>query len=161
MGTWLIQATAQVALGNGTRQRGFVFGEIESDEKFAEAIAAALMADAVKVAECVVLNAGEDVAIEEVVNALRTAHQNGPVQVVDPDAKAEKQKGSSVDPGGLLVADLELTPGVLKSLSEAGLLTVAQVIAYGNEHEGLTSIDGIGAAAEKKIVEAVKVAMGG
>ena len=149
---WQIQSMSAIALGNGTRPRGFVFGLVEGEDQITAAVEAAQNADFGVVAELVTPEDG--VAVEELVNALRTSVVGGPVQIVDP-SRPEKSDSAS-DAKQIRTEDLELTPGVMRSLIEAGLNTVGDIIAFADANEGLQSIDGIGEAAEAKVVAALK-----
>lgn len=53
------------------------------------------------------------------------------------------------------VDQLDVEPRIRQALAEAGLGTVAELLAYGAEHGTLTEIDGIGEASEKAIQEAI------
>lgn len=54
------------------------------------------------------------------------------------------------------VASLDLPHNVLEALAEAGLVTVADVLKYGAEHDGsIQSLKGIGAASERAVQEAI------
>jgi len=159
MSTWQIQSTQEIALGNGTRNRGFVFGSLADDESFNAAMEAASMNEVEKVESLVQL--AEDVELQEVINALRTVLMGGPVQVVCPESESDEEEsdGNEKDPKTILVASLPLTDGVLKSLKEAGLVTLEDAIAFADLNEGFTSIEGIGKASEAKIVAEMKLAL--
>ena len=53
------------------------------------------------------------------------------------------------------LAESGLEPNMLKAFAEAELTTIRQVMEYGHENEGLTSISGIGDASEQKFKELV------
>ena len=59
------------------------------------------------------------------------------------------------NPGETRLDSLDFTPGVIKSLHEAGLHTVADVGAYTERGELLTDIPGIGVDKAEKIIEAL------
>lgn len=150
---WQINCISSIALGNGTRPRGFVFGIIESEEHVAAAIEAAQMGDCEVVCELVAAEEGVDRV--EILSALRTYAGGGPIQIVDP-SRPEKDAKPSDDPRSLSIEDLELTPGVVRSLHDAGITTVGELIAFGDANEGFTSVEGIGASGEAKIIAALK-----
>lgn len=53
------------------------------------------------------------------------------------------------------LADLEINGNAKAAFAEAGLSTVADALAYGAEHNGLQSINGIGKASEEEFQAAV------
>lgn len=55
-----------------------------------------------------------------------------------------------------LVADLELSDQVKTALANAGLNTVADILAFGEAHETLVKINGIGEASEKAVQAAIE-----
>lgn len=71
-----------------------------------------------------------------------------------PAADVQPQPAPSVP----LVADLEIDEAVKSALAKIGILTVPEVVAYGENHDGLTSIDGIDAGAEAAIILAIEAA---
>lgn len=54
------------------------------------------------------------------------------------------------------VSDLDLAADVKHLLAAAGLVTIADVLAYGEEHGGLIDLDGIGHAKEKAIQDSIE-----
>jgi hypothetical protein len=53
------------------------------------------------------------------------------------------------------VGALGLEPAIVKALTDAKLATAGDVIAYGDEHDGLTDLEGIGEAREDQIKAAL------
>lgn len=53
------------------------------------------------------------------------------------------------------VGELGLEPRLVDVLTKAKLTTVGEILAYGQAHEGLTDLEGIGEASETRIKEAI------
>lgn len=163
---WQIRSTSAVALGNGTRERGFLFGCIATEEAYQQAIEAALAGDCELL--CSLVQPEEGVLIEEIANALRTQYAGGPVQV-DSSSEVHGNHGSaSADEPtdeeleAITLEDLDIPPSAEQSLREAGLLNALQIANFAshNDDQGLVVLEGIGKATEAKIKAAIASALG-
>lgn len=68
----------------------------------------------------------------------------------------ESETSTPADWRETTIASLDLPHNIQEALAEAGLVTVADVLKYGAEHDGsIQSLRGIGAASERAVQEAI------
>lgn len=70
--------------------------------------------------------------------------------------RSETQPESPLHWQTTLVANLELSDHVKTALANAGLNTVADILAFGEAHETLVKINGIGESSEKAVQAAIE-----
>lgn len=162
--TWQIRSTSVIALGNGTRERGFLFGCIETEEAYQQAIEAALAGDHELLSSLV--QPEEGVLLEEIANALRTQYAGGSIQV-DSSSQSHANHTVEDEPSdealeAITLEDLDIPPSAEQALREAGLLNALQIANFAshNDDQGLVVLEGIGKATEAKIKAAIASALG-
>lgn len=147
---WQIRSTSVVALGNGTRQRGFLFGCIETDEKYhaaMEAVAAGRYDEVLPLVQ-----AEEGVAPREIINALRTQFFGGPVQVDDVESESHEDHSAPTEEEltSISLEELGLSKGIEERLRSLELTDAMKIVEFSEHNGSLTVIEGIGEAADEK-----------
>ena len=153
--------TRNAALGNGNRKAGLVLGLFSGElGDVNDAIRCSSLAE-VEAATGAKIGAADGVEEVEIITALvnglfkvSTVKDSEPVEAVavgepnKPSEDAEPEEPTDLeDPGTEPVASeldsLDLTPALVERLNDAGLDTIAKIIMFGNDNDGLESIDGI------------------
>lgn len=147
-----------IGLGNGTRERGEVLGYVSLHEGRTVADLLAAAYDDLELPADIELVEGVDRT--EMNMVLRNQHLVdfvAPTPVdASPDGDSPEDAAHPVNLFDRTVSSLELDEQIKERLTAANLHTVGDVIDYGADNEGLTSIEGIGKSSEKKIQAAIQ-----
>lgn len=157
--------TREMALGNGTRPRGFLLGSCRGD--LAE-LCGAVTTGELREEDMDGIRPAEGVELVEVLTALRNPQLVTDDETEDP--VAGWQRGSGQPPPvkeddkptwrDLPVERLAVPDTTHGFLREAGIKTLGELDSYAEKHRGLTDIKGIGRSTEEQIAAAMKAVFG-
>lgn len=154
--SWVLQTLQQIALGNGTRPRGFTLAtfDVPDDFDFGGIACLPLSDREASIKESVTLADG--VELTEVVNAMRNLG-GAAVQLVSPNGiNADDSPSSEVVLAKIPVSELQVSQAIKSALSAIGVANLQELADYGDEHEGFESVEGISATQNKKLIEAIR-----
>ena len=152
----ILTVNRNAALGNGTREKGEALAEILGGISLED-----VEKELSKNGECASLVIFAGVEYVEVLTLLKNPDFCQLVNKTDEKAKKPTKKKATKKPAkkkptANSVDLLGLSDGVVEKLNAAGLKTAEEVLEYGNNNEGLTSIEGIDEVAQDEIVRVLK-----
>lgn len=156
----LLTVNRNAALGNGTREKGEALAEILGGISLED-----VEKELSKNGECssLVIFAGvEDVEVltllknPDLCQLVNKTGEKTDEKAKKPTKKKTAKKPAKKKPTANSVDLLGLSDGVAEKLNAAGLKTAEEVLEYGNNNDGLTSIEGIDEVAQDEIVRVLK-----
>lgn len=165
-----VSITRNLALGNGTRPKGFVLGDTDTKDpakvtpkntKLAAGVLPVELETLMENQQYMLVDGDLPKPDDDLVDPF--AMQTKPNYVPPPESKtvAQEESESEVEPDdqakrALPIADLGLKAQQSKPLVDAGLDTVGKLIDFAEENNGLTTISGVGEPTEKAVAEALQ-----